>query len=80
MSTDHEVSGDYGDQLTLEGCGVTAGDMYQNVHTDSICVVTEIDQHKYCWVKFRRDGRDSSQPLATFLEHHREYRLGSGRL
>jgi hypothetical protein len=73
--SDYAISGDYGDQLALDPGMPTAGDTYRNIHTLEISTVLQITQRSYCWVKFRKGGRESELPLNHFLEHYQPYTL-----
>lgn len=69
MTTDHELSGDHGSQLMLDGLGPQEGTTYRNRHTHAIGTVVRVTRRRYAWVTIRADGSDSDMPLAWLSEH-----------
>lgn len=67
--TDHEISGDHGDQLGLDGLTPRAGEQWVNVHTDTIGTIISVVQRNRTWVTLRRDGRTTTIPLSELYEH-----------
>lgn len=73
MKTDHELSGDYGNQTLLPGMGPQVGERYCNIHTDDICTVTYIRRGRRTWVTVRANGHEGEVRITDFMEHY--YRL-----
>lgn len=71
MTTDHETSGDHGDQLPLAGLGPVAGEVYLNTHTHYRAVVIRTEQKRLAWVHFREQGAEQVCTLFEFQAHHR---------
>lgn len=64
----------YGQQLALPGTTPAPGSLWRNRHTFAIVTVLSVEQRRYAWIHFRRDGRQSTHTLTTFLEHHQACR------
>lgn len=64
----------YGQQPVIGGMMPAPGSLWRNRHTFSIVTVLSVEQRRYAWVHFRRDGRQSTDTLTGFLEHHQPCR------
>lgn len=66
MTTDHELSGAHGQQLSLIGVPVE-GDTYRDKRSGTIGVVTRVrPEPRRTWITVRRNGHETDMPLDTF--------------
>lgn len=77
--TDHQLSGSYGDQLSLLGEIPVAGETYRNRHTADIVTVVSIDQRRHAWVVYRTWGHERRTDLGLFMANWQRCRP-DGRL
>jgi hypothetical protein len=68
VSTDYAISGDYGDQLSLNPNVPRAGDRYQCIATRHLVTVLRVQQRRRVWVQIRSGGREREIKLEDLAE------------
>jgi hypothetical protein len=63
VKTDHELSGDHGDQLSLSPDAPLAGERYVNRHTGQYATIVSVRQRKHQWVLLRTS--DAEREILT---------------
>jgi len=79
VTTDHELSGDHGDQLALDGFLPAAGETYLDNRSSIIATVVSVVTDRRTWVTIRRMGSDTTIPLEWFQRDYTRCR-GDGSL
>lgn len=70
MSTDHALSGDYGDQLSLSPHVPIAGDVYVHPGVRQWMVVLSVEQRKRQIVTYRSNGEEKEMPVDVFVSRY----------
>jgi hypothetical protein len=66
MTSDHELSGDHGAQLSMVGVPAE-GDMFRDKRSGTIgCVVRVRVEPRRTWITVRRNGTTTDMPLEDF--------------
>lgn len=75
MRSDYALSGDYGDQLSLDGYGAVAGHQYRRKGGGSIVTVYSVQAGRKPRVRFRAADVERELPAEQFERDYEPFRL-----
>lgn len=74
--SDYALSGDFGDQLSLDTLGPVAGETYRRKGGGAICTVVRVYSRRKAFIVIRVSGEERELDATTFSWNYERYRLG----
>jgi hypothetical protein len=78
--SDYALSGDFGDQLSMDEGVPQGGETYRHSGVGSIACVLGVSVDRRALVRLRVDGEEREVPLDRFLEQYRRCRVDGSLL
>lgn len=75
MTSDYDLSGDFGDQLSLDPEVPLGGWMFRHPDRHELAVVLGVANDRRRTVTYRAAGEEQQLALVDFMAHHKRCRL-----